>query len=184
MDTKQICCILLVLISCQRGMSYRIYILPEPGAFCLGVFSGDACLTWSEYSANPTFVDHSTTLIFTPGSYQLQQYPYSFSVTNVKHFTMIGDGANILFGLSFSNIGYVGIHNLTFANRLRNYYYNNNRIINIRSVQSFVMEKCTLSLSHHSGSVVGLYLYSTNSKIIESMFDGASIDAQCCQQYC
>ena len=180
MDTKQICCILLVLISCQHGVSYRIYILPEPGAFCLGVFSGDACLTWSEYSANPIFVDHSTTLIFTPGSYQRYS---TLSVANVRHFTMIGDGAHIQFGLSLSNIGYVGMHNLTFANRARSSYYysRNNPTISIRNIRSFVMENCALSLSQNSGSVVGLYLYSANSKIIESTFNGTSTDARCSQ---
>ena len=172
MDSKvQIYCILLVLLSCQHGMSYRIYILPEPGAFCLGVFSGDTCLTWSEYSANPTFVDHSTTLIFTPGSYRLQRYYYSFSVANIKHFAMIGDGAHIRFRLSLSNIG---MHNLTFTNAGREY-----PTINIRNVRSFVIENCTLNHTQSYGSVVGLYLNRTNSKIIETTFNGTSIDAHC-----
>ena len=118
MDTMQIlCCVFLVLLCCQYGVSYRIYILPEPGAFCLGVFSGDDCITWSEYSANPTFVDHSTTLLFTPGNYSLvgryEQYG-RFSVANIKTFTMIGDRAQLQFPLSLSNIGFVGIHNLSF----------------------------------------------------------------------
>jgi hypothetical protein len=82
---------ILVLLCCQYGVSYRIYILPEPGAFCLGVFSGDDCTTWSEYSTYPTFVYHSTTLIFTPGNYSL---PGGFSIANIKTFTMIGDRAH------------------------------------------------------------------------------------------
>ena len=174
----QICCILLAVIFCQHGMSYRIYILPEPGAFCLGVFSGDTCLTWSEYSANPTFVDHSTTLIFTPGSYQLQHHFLSFSVANIKHFTMIGDGARILFRLSFSNIGYVGLHNLTLANDPRG---SNSPRIGIRNIRLYVMENCTFSLSSNFGSTVGLHISNTNSKVIESTFNGTSIDAYCTQ---
>jgi hypothetical protein len=100
----------LVLLCCQYGVSYRVYILPEPGAFCLGVFSGDDCITWLEYSANPTFVYHYTTLIFTPGNYSDQL----LSVTNVQTLILIGDGAQIQFPLSFSNVGYVGVYNLAF----------------------------------------------------------------------
>ena len=105
-------CIILLLLCCQYGVSYRVYILPQPGAFCLGVFSGDDCITWSEYSANPTFVYHSTTLIFTFGNYTRSS---RFSVVNIKTFTMIGDEAQLQFQLSLSNIGYVGIMDLMFT---------------------------------------------------------------------
>ena len=121
-----------VLLCCQYGVGYRVYILPEPGAFCLGVFSGDDCITWSDYSAHPKLADHSTTLIFTPGVYSYRE----LSVANIKRFTMIGDGAQIRFSLTFSNIGEVRMHNVTLTN---------NPTINVRNVQSFVMEKCNLS---------------------------------------
>ena len=92
-DTMKISyCMFLVLLCCQYGVSYRIYILPEPGTFCLGVFSGDDCITWSEYTTNPLFFDHSITLIFTPGNYTLQGR-YSdgrFSVANINTFIMMG----------------------------------------------------------------------------------------------
>ena len=98
---KTSCYCIVLLLCCQYGVSYRVYILPEPGAFCLGVFSGDDCITWSDYSVNPTFVYHSTTLIFTPGNYTRSS---RFSVANIKTFTMIGDSAQLQFQLSLSNI--------------------------------------------------------------------------------
>ena len=125
------CVFLVLLLCCQYGDSYRVYILPEPGAFCLGVFSGDDCITWSDYSANPKLADHSTTLIFTPGVYRYSQSyrrTLQLSVTNVKRFTMIGDaGAELQFRLSFSNIGQVHVRNLTLSNNPR---------IDVRNVQS------------------------------------------------
>ena len=56
--------------------------------FCLGVFSGDDCITWADYSANPTFVYHSetTTLIFTPGNYSLPENSGTFSVATINTF--------------------------------------------------------------------------------------------------
>ena len=114
MDTiKFSYCMLLVLLCCQYGVGYRVYILPEPGAFCLGDFSGDDCITWSDRtSANTTFVYHSITLIFTPGNYSLRN-PDTFSVGNIEIFIMIRDRAQLEFLLSLSNIGYVGIHNFS-----------------------------------------------------------------------
>ena len=161
---------LLVLLSCQYGDSYRIYILPERGSFCLGVFSGDACLTWSEYSVRPTLVDHSTTLIFTPGNYNYRS-GRTFYVANIKSFTMIGDRARILFQLSISNIGYVGMHNLTFAN---------NPQVSVRNVQSFFMVNCALSKTSSSTYYfVGLYLYASKmNRVVESMFVKVPIDVQ------
>ena len=165
----------LELLCCQYGVSYRIYILPEPGAFCLGVFSGDDCITWSEYSARPKFVDHSTTLIFTPGVYR---YSYSYgalSVANIKRFTMIGDGVQLQFRLSFSNVGEVCMHNLTITNRPR---------IDVRNVQSFVMENCTLlpifqPSSSYYYTVSGMYIYNSNLvQIIESTFNKVIINVQ------
>ena len=96
MDTiKFSYCMFLVLLCCQYGVGYRIYILPEPGTFCLGVFSRDDCITWSDYSANPTFDYHSTTLIFTPGNYSLPGYLSRFSVANIETFIMIEDKAQL-----------------------------------------------------------------------------------------
>ena len=161
MDTVRISyCMLLLLLCCQYGVSYRIYILPEPGAFCLGVFSGDDCITWLEYSASPTFVDHSTTLLFTHGNYSGS----TFSVANIKSLVMIGDGATLMFRLSLTNIGYVHLRSLTFTSRFE---------INVRNVHLFVLENCTLSRTL-SGS--GLIFYGSNrNKIIDSTFDKASI---------
>ena len=109
---KGVLVFLVLLLCCQYGVSYRVYILPEPGAFCLGVFSGDDCITWSEYSANPKLADHSTTLIFTPGVYRYSRYDrrtLQLSVTNVKRFTIIGDAAaELQFRLSFSH--WTGAH--------------------------------------------------------------------------
>ena len=168
MDTVRIShCMLLVLLCCQYGVSYRIYILPEPGAFCLGVFSGDDCITWSEYSARPTFVDHSTTLIFTPGIYSSsglsRNYHNMLYVANIKRFAMIGDGAQLQFQLSLSNIGDVRIHNLSFTN---------SHMIDVRNVQSFVMENCTLS---QTSSSLGMSFYNSNvNQIIKSTFINSS----------
>jgi hypothetical protein len=125
---------ILVLLCCQYGVSYRIYILPEPGAFCLGVFSGDDCITWEDYSANPTFFDRSATLVFTPGNYSLLGRNGQLSMTNIKTLIMIGDGAQLQFQLSLSNVGYVGVYNLTFQNSG----------IDIVNVDHFVMENCNL----------------------------------------
>ena len=152
----------LVLLCCQYGVSYRIYILPEPGAFCIGVFSGDDCITWSKYSARPTFVDHSTTLIFTPGNYSLCS---TFSIANIKSFTVIGDEATLLFHFSLRNIGYVHLHGLIL----------NNPSITVHYVHSFVLENCTLSRPPGSSSV-GLRLYGSNqNKIIDSTFERVQI---------
>ena len=90
-------------------------------------------------------------------------------MTNIKSFTVIGDRARIFFPLSISNIGYVGMHNLTFAN---------NPQINVHNVQSFLMKNCTLSKSSAS---VGLYIsLTTMNRVVESMFVRASIDARSC----
>ena len=165
-------CTLFVLLCCQYGVSYRIYILPETGAFCLGVFSGDDCITWSEYSARPRFVDHSTTLIFTPGIY----YSYrTLSVANIKRFTMIGIGAQLQFRLSLSNIGVVHIYNSTFTGT-------NSPRVDVRSVQSFVMENCTLlfqtSSSYYTSSGL-MYFYNSNlAQIIGSTFNKVIINVQ------
>ena len=188
MDATRIHVTLFVLLCClQFGVSYKIYILPEPGAFCFGVFSGDDCLTWSEYSARPTFVDHSTTLIFTHGNYSSSRlstryqssynyYGSALSVANIKRFTMIGDGAQLQFQLSLSNIGDVRIYNLTFTDCPR---------IDVRNVQSFVMENCTLSQTsscltyyHYRRRIlVGVYFYSSNlSRVIESTFIKVILD--------
>ena len=78
----------------------------------------------TSYSANPTFVYHSTTLIFTPGNYSLPGNPGRFSVANIETFIMIGDRAQLEFLLSLSNIGYVGIHNLTFLETPSSYGFN------------------------------------------------------------
>ena len=121
-----------VLLCCQYGVGYRVYILPEPGAFCLGVFSGDDCITWSNYAAHPKLADHSTTLIFTPGVYSYS----SLYVANIKRFTMIGDGAQIRFSLTFSNIGEVRMHNVTLTN---------NPTMDVQNVPLFVMENCNIS---------------------------------------
>ena len=137
--TKIPYCTLLVLLCCQFGVSYRIYILPEPGAFCLGVLSGDDCIPWSEYSATPTTVYHSTTLIFTPGNYSLLERSGAFSVANIKTFIMIGDRAQLQFQLSLSNIGYVGIHNLSFPVTPNRYGFY------IQDVNYIMMENCILS---------------------------------------
>ena len=172
MDTVRIShCTLLVLLCCQYGVSYRIYILPEPGAFCLGVFSGDDCFTWSEYSTRPTFVDHSTTLIFTPGIYSSsglsRNYHNMLYVANIKRFAMIGDGAQLQFQLSLSNIGEVRIHNLSFTN---------SPMIDVRNVQSFVMENCTLS---QTSSSLGMSFYNSNvNQIIKSTFNKVIINVQ------
>ena len=158
----------LVLLCCQYGVGYRVYILPEPGAFCLGVFSGDDCITWTDYSANPTFVYHSTTLIFTPGNYSLSGNPGRFSVTNIETFIMIGDRAQLEFLLSLSNIGYVGIHNLTFPET------RNSHGFDVRDVYHFVIENCILleqSLSFYTN-------YPRNSlvNIVNSTFERVLID--------
>ncbi len=156
-----------VLLCCQYGVSYRIYILPEPGAFCLGVFSGDDCITWSDYSVHPKFADHSTTLIFTPGVYRYSRYYSRLSVPSIKRFTIIGDGAELQFPLTFSNIGEVRMHNLTFTN---------NPTINVRNVQTFMMENCNLSQAPGSTYSyyprVGIvYIFNSNlSRIINSTF--------------
>ena len=171
-------CVFLVLLLCfQYGDSYKVYILPEPGAFCLGVFSGDDCITWSDYSANPKLADHSTTLIFTPGVYRYSQSyrrTLQLSVTNIKRFTMIGDaGAELQFRLSFSNIGQVHVRNLTLSNSPR---------IDVRNVQSFMMENCTLLPALQTSSSYnspGMYIY--NSKlvqVIESTFNKVKINVQ------
>ena len=169
MDTMQIlCCVFLVLLCCQYGVSYRIYILPEPGTVCLDVFSGDDCITCSEYSARPTFVDHSTTLIFTPGNYSLSG---TFYVTNIKIFTMIGDSAQLQFPLSLSNIGYVGIHNLTF--QIPSY-----QRFDVNNVHHFVMENCILYKTSVSQSwEAGLYLYRNSlDEIVNCTFEMVSVD--------
>ena len=162
-----------VLLCCQYGVSYRVYILPEPGAFCLGVFSGDDCITWSDYYAHPRLADHSTTLIFTSGEYSRG----TLSVANIKRFTMIGNGAQIQFSLTFSNIGEVGVHNLTLTG--------NNPTINVRNIQSFVMENCNLSqaprsyYSYYYGAVRNVYISSSNlSRIINSTFTRVIIDVR------
>ena len=189
MDATRIHVTLFVLLCClQFGVSYKIYILPEPGAFCFGVFSGDDCLTWSEYSARPTFVDHSTTLIFTPGTYSSSRlstryqssynyYGSALSVANIKRFTMIGDGAQLQFRLSLFNVEDVRMYNLTFTDRPR---------IDVRNVQSFVMENCTLSQTSSSTYYyyrrripVGVYFYSSNlSRVVESTFIKVILDVQ------
>lgn len=184
-------------------MSYRIYILPQEGDFCLGDFSGDTCLTWAEYSARPTFVDHSTTLIFTPGNYSLSDRynnPVTFYVGNIKRFTMISDQANLQFRVSFSNIGYVSMNNLTFLGSIQidvsyvqsfvmenciltkdsiYFYYPR---INVRYVQSFVMERCTLTRtfgSSYSSSSTTVDLYHSNiNRIIDSTFVNVIVRAQ------
>ena len=172
MDAPRILVTLLVLLCCQYGVSYRIYILPEPGAFCLGIFSGDDCLTWSQYAARPIFVDHSTTLIFTPGTYssiRLSRYRYfnTLYVANIKRFALIGDRAQLQFQLSLSSIGEVRIHNLNFANSPR---------IDVRNVQSFVMKNCTLSQMSSSS---GMSFYNSNvNQIIESTFNKVVINVQ------
>ena len=100
----------LVLLCCRYGVSYRIYILPEPGVFCLGVSSGDDYITWSEYSAHPKFADHSATLIFTPGVAIRYSYSYrKLTVANIIRFTMTGNGAQLQFQLTFSNVGEIHI---------------------------------------------------------------------------
>ena len=172
MDTVRIShCMLLVLLCCRYGVSYRIYILLEPGAFCLGVFSGDDCITWSEYSAHPTFVDRSTTLIFTPGIYSSsglsRNYHNTLYVANIKRFAMIGDGVQLQFQLSLSNIGDVRIHNLSFTN---------SPMIDVRNVQSFVMENCTLS---QTSSSLGMSFYNSNlNRVIESTLNKVIINVQ------
>ena len=159
-----------VLLCCQYGVGYRVYILPEPGAFCFGVFSGDDCITWTEYSAHPKLADHSTTLIFTPGVYSYG----TLSVANIKRFTMIGDGAQIRFSLIFSNIGEVRMHNVTITN---------NPTINVRNVPSFVMENCKISQAPRSyyeyyyGAEHNVYISGSNlSRIINSAFTRVMID--------
>ena len=172
--------LLFVLLCCQYGISYRIYILPEPGAFCIGVFSGDDCITWSEYSAHPQFADHSTTLIFTPGIYSssgLSRYSYPYNtltVANIKRFTIIGHGAQIQFRLSLSNIGEVRMYNLTLGNNPR---------LDVRNVQSFMMENCTLSQPSSStysyNPPMGMYFYNSNfSRIVNSTFIKVVINVQ------
>ena len=170
--TKIPYCIILVLLCCQYGVSYRVYILPEPGAFCLGVFSGDDCITWSEYSANPTFfVGDSTTLIFTPGNYTLSgRYHSSFSVANINTFIMIGDTALLQFPLSLSNIERVEIHNLTFE-------WNGNTRFDVRSVHYFLMESCILYILESGGSL-SFYAPSRSSlnKITNSTLEKVLLD--------
>ena len=157
-------------------MSYRIYILPQEGEFCLGVFTGDTCISWSEYSARPSFVYHSTTLIFTPGNYTYRSSRYSgFRVANIKRLTVIGDEARLQFQLSFSNIGYVSMHNLTLVT--------NYPKIDVRDVQSFLMENCTLirtqSSSSSSSLSYSLNLYRSKfNRIVESTFVQVPINAQ------
>ena len=168
--------VFLVLLCCQYGASYRVYILPEPrlSAFCLSIFSGDDCITWSDYSANPKLADHSTTLIFTPGVYRYSRSyrrTLQLSVTNVKRFTMIGDtGAELQFWLWFSNIGQVYMQNLMLSNSPR---------INVRNVQSFMMENCTLLPALQTSSSPGMCI--SNSKlvqVIESTLNKVKIDVQ------
>ena len=167
-----------ILLCCQYGIGYRIYILPEPGAFCLGVFSGDDCITWSEYSAHPKFADHSTTLIFTPGVYT-NRYSYSyrtFTLANVKRFTMTGNGAQLQFPLTFSNVGEVRMLNLTIS-------ITNNPTISVQNVQSFVMENCTLSqayrYSYYQPVGINMYISSSNlSRIVNSTFAKVTIDVR------
>ena len=113
---------------------------------------------------HPSLVDHSTTLIFTPGNYSLRT---TFSIANIKSFTMNGDGATLLFRLSLTNIGYVHLHGLTFTN---------NPLITVRYVHTFVLENCTLSLPPGSSSRVGLNLYRSNqNRISDSRFERTSI---------
>ena len=131
------CYCIVLLLCCQYGIGYRVYILPEPDTFCLGVFSGDDCITWEDYSANPTFADHSTTLIFTPGN--RTTYYGRLSVVNIKTFIMIGDRAELEFQLSLSNIGYVRIHNLSFLET------SSSSGFDVRDVPYFIMENCILS---------------------------------------
>ena len=179
--------------------------MQQRGDFCLGDFSGDTCLTWSEYSARPTFVDHSTTLIFTPGDYSLRNGRGTFSVANIKRFTMIGDRANLQFRVSFSNIGYVSIKNLTFfgsiqidVSNIQSFVMENcaltNNVttysdsfyprINVRNVQTFTIERCTLtrvfgSTSRYTTSSATVYLYRSNmNRIIDSTFVSVTIFAQ------
>ena len=133
------------------------------------MFSGDPCITWSEYAARPAFVDHDTTLVFTPGDYSLSR---TFSVANIKSFTMIGqEGARLLFRMSLKNIGYVGLHNLTLN------FIPNNRI-EVRSVKSFLMKNCNFSRDPGSVSYYyGLNLYGSNlNRIIDCVFVMAPIN--------
>ena len=174
---KGVLVFLVLLLCCQHGVGYRVYILPEPSAFCLGVFSGDDCITWSYYSANPKLADHSTTLIFTPGVYRYSRYngrTLQLSVTNVKRFTMIGDaGAELQFQPLFSNIGQVHMRNLTLSNSPR---------IDIQNVQSFLMENCTLLPAlQTSSSYYSPEMYIYNSKLVqvfESTFNKVKINVQ------
>ena len=165
-------CRFLVLLCCQYGVSYRIYILPEPGAFCLGIFSGDDCITWSEYSANPAFVYHSTTLIFTPGNYSLQGRNGQFSVTSIKTLILIGDGAQLQFQLSLSNIGYVGVYSLAFQSPR----------IDVSSVDYFVMKNCNLYETESRGARARLLFYASSffrdnlNVIVNSTFEKVVIE--------
>ena len=94
-------------------------------------------------------------------------------MADIKSFTIIGDRARFLFRLSISNIRYVGMHNLTLANNNNN----NNPQVNVRNVQAFLMENCTLSKT--SGYSVGLYFSaSTMNRVVGSTFVMVSTDAR------
>ena len=174
MGGRHFSCCILFLLSFQYGMSYRIYILPQEGDFCLGVFTGDTCISWSEYqSARPSFVDHSTTLIFTPGNYSLSTQDKTLTmVAGTKRLTLIGDGARLQFQLSFLNIGYVSMHNLVLTNYPR---------IDVRyGVRSFLMENCTLIRTESQYySPAGLYMETFNmNRVTGSTFIKVPIYAQ------
>ena len=120
----------------------RSYLTSRPQ---LVVVSGEHsihhdCITWSDYYAHPTFVYHSTTLIFTPGNYSLPENSGTFSVATINTFTMIGDRAQLQFKLSLSNIEYVGIHNLTFLETAPSISG-----FSIANVHYFIIENCILS---------------------------------------
>ena len=85
-------CIVLVLLCCQYGVSYRVYILPELGAFVsVSSLEMTASLGQATLLIPPLSTTLYTTLIFTPGNYSLPENSGAFSAATINTFTMIGD---------------------------------------------------------------------------------------------
>ena len=154
-----ICRILILLFGYLELLSCKVhYIIPSEGHPCIA----NSCLTLSQFAHNSTsYLDSNTTLIVTEGRHILNR---ELSVSNIQQFSMLSTnnvGTNItcneLANLSFTNIGYVHIYNLTFVSCGSN----SNRLVN-----QLTIEQSTFLNSNGTS----IRMDGTNAIITETLF--------------
>ena len=142
----------------QYSSCERFNIIPSPDSLCPGEFTGEPCLTFQEYIANPSL---SSNIVFElhPGNYRLVS---QLSVSNINSFTMRANtSATVTCNqplydpFNFNGLQQIHVSGITFAGCR----------MELRSITNATFERNSFS-GHTSCCSSGASLYAYSSSVL------------------